>query len=221
MNIATRSASTRSENAIRAMLSLRETVVLGEIPEKLVRKDIENGWLKRRTSADHRLWFRWLDVVLLAGVYRNESLTGALRKRALDKVEFLACSEPVVTKNITWRCSNWGPLHIDNYLYIDFSRVADDVGRRVELYAEGLNRIEEKSTILGGEAVFSGTRLSVRHIGAMYERGEPIDNILADYPYLNEDDVRFAHLYYLAHPMLGRPRTSVETKDDDAEIDVG
>ena len=216
MNQISQTAANNATDAIRAMLSFRETMVLGEIPEKLVRKDIENGWLKRRTiSTDHRLWFRWVDVVLLAGVYRNESLSGGLRKKALDKVEFIACNEPIITRlNVAWRCTSLDKVHIDNYLFIDFNRVAEDVGHRVELYAEGLRRTEEKSTVLGGETVFKGTRLSVRHIGGMFERGEEMKNILVDYAPLTEEDVQFAHLYYLAHPMVGRPRNSVETPDD-------
>src|SRR5262245_39083013 len=142
--------SAESINSARAMLSLRETIVLGDIPEKLVRKDIENGWLKRRSiSTDHRLWFRWVDVFLLAGVYRTE-LSGSLRKKALDRVEFIACNEPVTSESSAWRCSNLDKVRIGNYLFIDFNSVADDVGHRIEVYAEGLNRIEKKSTVLGG-----------------------------------------------------------------------
>lgn len=49
--------------------------------------------------------------------------------------------------------------------------------------------------IMGGEAVFPDSRLSVRHIGGMLERGERSAVILEDYPYLSERDLIFAHLY--------------------------
>ena len=89
----------------------------------------------------------------------------------------------------------------------------------MDLYAEGLMRTDEKSEVLGGKPVFRGTRLSVDHIGKMYGRGKSLANILEDYPYLTEQDVRFAHLYHLSHPTLGRPRASVEDPDDvDSEL---
>ena len=57
---------------------------------------------------------------------------------------------------------------------------------------------------MGGEAVFKNTRLSVKHVGKMREDGEKIEDILEDYPYLRENDVEFARLYFKSHPN-GRP----------------
>ncbi len=74
----------------------------------------------------------------------------------------------------------------------------------------GLSRIEENADTNGGDAVFTGSRLSVRHIGKMRERGEAIENILEDYPYLSRSDVEFARIYHNAHPPVGRPRTCAE-----------
>ena len=59
---------------------------------------------------------------------------------------------------------------------------------------------------MGGETVFPGSRLTVRHIGAMLERGESPEIIREDYPYLSEEDLKFAHLYVKAYPNLGRPK---------------
>lgn len=59
----------------------------------------------------------------------------------------------------------------------------------------GLSRVDERADVLGGDAVFRETRLSVLHIGKMVEAGERVDDILEDYPYLNEDHVKFASFY--------------------------
>jgi uncharacterized protein (DUF433 family) len=212
-------------NAVRALLSLREGVVLAGVPERNVRKDIESGWLKRRVvSEGNRLWFRWLDVYFLAGVYRNAMLTAELRKRAWERVETIdlsickASSSANFGRRDTWAAcfeGDWAThLEIDDYVFIDVRRVFQDLSPRMNLYAEGLKRIEEKSAVLGGKPVFRGTRLSVHHIGKMFGRGESLANIVDDYPYLTEHDVRFAHLYHLSHPTLGRPRASVEDPDD-------
>lgn len=59
-------------------------------------------------------------------------------------------------------------------------------------------RIVINPNILGGEPVFRGSRLSVRHIGLSAAR-EPISTVREDYPYLSSDDVRFA-IQYAALP---------------------
>ncbi|MEM9538362.1 MAG: DUF433 domain-containing protein [Cyanobacteria bacterium P01_E01_bin.42] len=58
------------------------------------------------------------------------------------------------------------------------------------------------SDIMGGEAVFPNSRLSVRHVGGMLERGERSAVILEDYPYLSERDLMFAHLYVKVYSQL-------------------
>jgi uncharacterized protein (DUF433 family) len=215
--------------SIRALLSLRETLVLAEIADEgIVRKDIESGWLTARAiSQNQRLRFRWFDVILIGAIYRNDHLPSTLRKRALETLYTFHCSDHLFfhsassTFSENWRKANCArKIDIDNYIFIDLLKVCDDVGPRVDLYAEGLRRIEEKSAILNGTAIFRGTRLSVLHIGKMYDRGEGLENILEDYPYLTGRDVEFAQLYYRAHPPVGRPRACAEG-DDAAEIDVG
>lgn len=61
-------------------------------------------------------------------------------------------------------------------------------------------RISADLSILGGEPVLSGTRLSVRRIGEAAERGETVATLLEDYPYLTEEDVAFARQFAIAHP---------------------
>jgi len=99
-------------------------------------------------------------------------------------------------------------MKIDDYLFLDFDQVRNDLNPRVDLYARGLCKIDEKPDTVGGEAVFKNTRLPVRHIGKMAAGGEPVEDILADYPYLTIDDVAFAVIYNEAHPNVGRPRST-------------
>jgi uncharacterized protein (DUF433 family) len=209
---------------IRALLSLREAAVLADVPEAKVRKDIETGLLSpiKNKNLD-RLLFRWADVYVFAAVYTGDLLSGALRKRAFEEFEGLVepscrrhfyCSlevETLMAAKCRWpRPSRlFAPrdrLKLSDYLFIDFEKVAKDVAPRVDLYAEGLSRIEEREGVLGGEAVFRNTRLSVNHIGKMRDNGESIEEIIKDYPYLRKDDIDFAQLHCKAHPVVGRPR---------------
>src|SRR6266566_9223142 len=75
---------------VRAMLSLREAILLADVPEARVRKDIETGLLAPiRTENVERLLFRWADVYVFAAVYKNDLLSAALRKKAFEEFEGL------------------------------------------------------------------------------------------------------------------------------------
>jgi uncharacterized protein (DUF433 family) len=213
----------RKGEKIRAMLSLRETTVLADVTEAKVRKDIETGLLAPIKSANvERLLFRWADIFVFAAVYKGDLLSAALRKKAFVELEGLMApssrrhfydhldADALLAATLTRdRPSQlFGArdrLKLDDYLFIDIARVVEDLASRVDLYAAGLANIEEKEGVLGGEAVFKNTRLSVNHIGKMREGGEAIADIIEDYPYLRQDDVEFARLYFKAHPVLGRP----------------
>src|SRR5262249_25193236 len=209
---------------IRAMLSLREATLLADVPEAKVRKDIETGLLSPIKPEDlERLLFRWADVYVFAAVYKGDLLSGALRKKAFEAFEGLvepSCrrhfyssleAEALVAAKCPWprpsrMFAHCDRLKLGDYLFVDFERVAKDLAPRVDLYAEGLSWIEEREGVLGGEPVFRNTRLSVNHIGKMRDRGELIEEIIKDYPYLRRDDIDFAQCYWKAHPMVGRPR---------------
>jgi uncharacterized protein (DUF433 family) len=211
------------------MLSLREATLLADVSEAKVRKDIETGLLSPIKSANfERLFFRWADVFVFAAVYKNDLLSGPLRKKAFEGFEELvepSCrrhfydhldADALLAATCKWRRPSKSILAADrlklgNYLFIDFEKVAEDLAPRVDSYAEGLGRIEEKEGVLGGEAVFKNTRLSVNHIGKLRDGGEAVENIIEDYPYLRQGDVEFARLYYKAHPIVGRPRRHEET----------
>jgi len=99
-------------------------------------------------------------------------------------------------------------VDIDHFLSIDVGKACEEVKPRVNLYAGGLERVEENDAVLGGGAIFKDSRISVLHIGKMADRGESMENILEDYPNLTEGDVNFAKLYYKARPPVGRPRSN-------------
>lgn len=220
----------------RALLSLKEVVTLADVSERRVRKDIEKGLISEPRVTrlhDSRIAFPWTYVVSFAAVYGNAHLGPEMRKLALIKLGEVIDGawfkpSPDSCAKFTRRASascEYMHLDIDKYVTLNMSRVLHQVAPRLNLYYNGFERIEERDDTLGGEAVFKRSRLSVNHIGKMVDNGEPFANILEDYAYLNEDDVRFAHLYYRAHPTNGRPRASEvaydHEADEHAEADVG
>jgi uncharacterized protein (DUF433 family) len=90
---------------------------------------------------------------------------------------------------------------------------ADSVPERALLRVEAVDvfalSAEVDAEIAGvlGRPKFAGTRLAVRHIGGTRIKGEPVERIIEDYPYLSPQEIGFAVLYTQANPLVGRPKT--------------
>ncbi len=69
-------------------------------------------------------------------------------------------------------------------------------------FAEWKKNLVINKNIMGGEAVFPNSRLSVHHIGGMLEKGESYEVILEDYPYLSLQDLKFAEMYVKTYPLV-------------------
>ncbi len=60
---------------------------------------------------------------------------------------------------------------------------------------ERLDRISLRPEVMGGKACIRGTRVTVGMVVGMIGAGVGIDDILADYPYLERDDILQALRY--------------------------
>ena len=60
------------------------------------------------------------------------------------------------------------------------------------------------TNIMGGQTVFPNSRLSVHHVGKIVNRGESFQTIREDYPFLSEQDLKFASLYVDDSMSVGR-----------------
>ncbi|HUZ57682.1 MAG TPA: DUF433 domain-containing protein [Hanamia sp.] len=58
-----------------------------------------------------------------------------------------------------------------------------------------LNRVTNNPAVLAGKPVIRGMRLSVEHILKMLARGISHKDIIEEYPFLEEDDIRACLLY--------------------------
>jgi len=66
-----------------------------------------------------------------------------------------------------------------------------------------LNRITQKPDVMGGKACIRGMRVTVSMIVGQIGAGHTVDEVLADYPYLEREDVMQA-LRYAAWLAEGR-----------------
>ena len=63
---------------------------------------------------------------------------------------------------------------------------------------ESMNRITRDPAVMGGKACIRGLRVTVAAIVGEMGAGDAIKQILADYPYLEREDVRQALQYAAA-----------------------
>jgi uncharacterized protein (DUF433 family) len=89
---------------------------------------------------------------------------------------------------------------------IDASELRKRLAERLRLYRRGRTRLVGRPDLVGGEPVFKGTRVPVRHVGLLTKKGVPLAEILEDYPALDENDVAFARLFIELRRDPGRPR---------------
>ncbi len=214
--------------------SLKEAAVLSRLPEGKLRREVERKVIKPAevsAGAAHRLLFVESEILyfaMLRSLAGTLELTPRTRTRAWRLLIDLPEGKPradksgaktwdLVYRNVEVR-SKWvanlnrrWSKSVSEVLTINWDTLIEDVGSRVTLYRQGLARIHEDEKILGGEPVFKGTRLAVRHIGRMHAKGEPAARIVEDYPDLTAADAEFARLYTEAHPMVGRPSSRSAT----------
>jgi uncharacterized protein (DUF433 family) len=93
-----------------------------------------------------------------------------------------------------------------------FSLQVSEIGQELQVLIDRFETwkagLDSKPDILGGEVTFPGVRLSVRRIGGALERGESLEVLKQDYPYLSSEDLAFAQMYVKAYPRQGRPRVN-------------
>jgi uncharacterized protein (DUF433 family) len=60
---------------------------------------------------------------------------------------------------------------------------------------EQLDRIVHRADVMGGKACVKGTRVTVGMIVGQIGSGYSVENLLADYPYLEREDIMQAFRY--------------------------
>ena len=187
-------------------LTPKEVAALAGTTEKLVRNEIAAGTITPRSERRGRSVRRSFDsnAVYYFTLLRRLSLPVPTEdRRTLYRV---------LTEGLP-SCGRWtrtrrGLRHAD-VVAVETAPIRAEFERRMALYRRGLRRIESRRDVLGGEPVFRGTRLAVRHIGGMALGGVPSEEIRADYPELSDDDIAFAAIFASMKPAPGRPAKSL------------
>jgi uncharacterized protein (DUF433 family) len=95
----------------------------------------------------------------------------------------------------------------DNLLFIDVAQARREIAERARALDAAEAMVVSDKAVLGGEAVFKGTRIPVRLIAAMLADGVEEAEILDGYPKLDQRALVLARIWVAAHPRRGRPRS--------------
>ncbi|MGH6896779.1 MAG: DUF433 domain-containing protein [Geminicoccaceae bacterium] len=188
-----------------AGFSLKEAAVLAEISEKSIRHELarEIATPERRpigASVRRRLDER--DIL-----YLNLLAALPVSLGVADRRDLYAMITRRLRATGRWRRTGdrlrlIGAVPVE----IDASELRKRLAGRLRLYRRGRARLVARPDLVGGEPVFKGTRVPVRHIGLLARKNVPVAEILEDYPALDENDVAFARLFVELRPDPGRPR---------------
>ena len=169
-----------------------EAAALTGVSEREVRKELEHEVLPRTTPP--RLSFAAL-VYLRAVARMGIDLSVNDRKALFKKVKDALARKKVVTS-----------VEVADLLALRIGPVVKELRSEWDHFrAWEDKRVVRDPSVLAGEPVFRGTRLSVRHIGGMLDRGESAKAIREDYPRLSAKDLVFSQLLVRAYPRVGRP----------------
>ena len=174
-------------------LTPAEVVALIGVEESRIRKDVEYGVLEGGKGPPR---FALAEVVYLAAMAGIGLELGVDDRKRLYRMIAAALDERTPPAK----------LALGTYLEVKLSTVVRDVEQRIERFSKWKKKLVIRDDILGGEPVFPKSRLAVRHVGGMARRGAPVEEIIEDYPYIDEQDIEFAKLYLTAYPRVGRPR---------------
>jgi uncharacterized protein (DUF433 family) len=166
-----------------------EAAAFLDFPERQVRKEVEHG-----------LFSTELDFTAL--VY-----LGALRGLGLSLgVEDRRKLFEIVTREVGRTRATPNLISFSPVLKLRLGPTIRQLRRKLERFTSWKRKLAVNPKILGGEPVFRNSRLSVRSIGGLLDRGASPESIREDYPYLDYEDLEFARIFARAYPRVGRPR---------------
>ena len=92
------------------------------------------------------------------------------------------------------------------FFVLQLNTISQELSELISQFNQWKSHLINDPSIMAGQTVFPNSRLSVHHVGKIIARGELLQVIQEDYPYLSELDLKFAPLFVKAYPVMGRPR---------------
>jgi uncharacterized protein (DUF433 family) len=108
------------------------------------------------------------------------------------------------------------PIDLDWHIVIAHARIdvavsIAEASKRVREVEQADLLVKVSPEVLGGLAVFSGTRVPIDTVVASLDKGIDRRRVMASYPFLTDEHIKAARVYTEVHPQKGRPRRMSET----------
>jgi uncharacterized protein (DUF433 family) len=183
-------------------LTIKEASVLSGVTEKVVRHELAARTLRPARTRRRHVELDKAAVAFLSLVSRLPvSLDRADRR---DLFVILAGDATEVGR---WsRVGRRLVLRGEVPIVVPAAETLKEAAASVRLFERGCRRVSSHPDVVGGEPVFEGTRISVRHVGERARRGEAVELLLEDFPRLTAEEVSFAALFVQLGRRPGRPR---------------
>ena len=166
-----------------------EAAAFLDFPERQVRKEVEHGLFS--TELD-------FGALVYLGTLRGLGLNlGVEDRRRLFTI---------VTREVRRTKAAPDLISFSPVVKLRLGPTIRQLRQKLERFANWKKTLAVNPKILGGEPVFPNTRLSVRNIGSLLDRGASPESIREDYPYLDDEDLEFARVFARAYRRVGRPR---------------
>lgn len=168
-----------------------EAAALVQVPAKRVYKELEYAVITHNTNPP-RLTFAAL-------VYL----------KALREVDFTFSVDfrtRIYSRLVDAVANKTTQVEVARYFVLQLDAISNELSELITRFNQWKDTLVANPDVMSGEIVFPNSRLTVRHIGTMLERGELKEVIQEDYPYLSLEDIEFAHIYVRAYPAIGRPK---------------
>lgn len=202
-------------NAAQQTVTLSEAAGLIGVERHQIRNEIQRvlqqDWSGRRKPSQ-RHHFRFSEVLYF-------SVIGKLKVEGFDLF-------PGVRRELFQVLQKTAPASVGAWQRIDdlvryegkvpfeimLHELTQELERTMRMYVEGKRLIVRDPEILGGEPIYSGTRIPVRQIVELFRRGAPAEEVRADYPTLPSEAIEYARIKARIGEEPGRPRKPLQVK---------
>jgi uncharacterized protein (DUF433 family) len=186
--------------------SLKEAATIADVPERRLRRGIEQNIIRSRTSKVGRVLRHRIEGRDLVFIKLLTAFPFPVNRTDLESWHQL----------ITHRCSRAGRWRMDDCtlvsdsegveVRVELKSLRQVLARHLLLFRFGRRRIVTDPEIVGGEPLFAGTRIPLSHITGLIVKGVPMAEIAEDYSTLSLRDLEYAALVAPMRPNPGRPR---------------
>jgi uncharacterized protein (DUF433 family) len=189
------------------LFSLNEAAAIAEVSPDTLRTVLEKKSVKpahtQKAGKAVRHRFSAGDVLLVKVLVEFPFPLSKEDKRSLAKI--LARGD---RKSARWSREGANLVYRtgEMQVFVACSPFRQTVAKNLAAFHWGRRRVVSSPEVLGGEPVFRGTRIPLRHVASLFRRGTREQEIIEDFPGLGPRDLAYARLFSRFGEKPGRPR---------------